>query len=202
MEKKSRPPLKRLKISCSTSDCANGLHCFRQSKKLANHRPAGACQACGVQLVDWARVRERRLGDAEYMFEALQSEWIRHYFFHVRMEQRAINYARRKGKDGLAEAVRKHIHNSVGDAEPFHDGRQTPMGGDDPINYAQHATASCCRRCIEEWHGIPMGRALTAEEIQYLTELALRYLNYRLPDLTKSGEKVPAIRRSKLAAAS
>jgi hypothetical protein len=202
MEKKSRPPLKRLKITCSTLDCANGLHCFRQSKKLANQRAAGACQACGAQLVDWGRVRKRRLGDAEYMFEALQSEWIRHYFFHVSMEQRAINYARRKGKDGLAEAVRKHIYNSVGDAEPFHDGRQTPMGGDNPINYAQHATASCCRRCIEEWHGIPMGRSLTAEEILYLTELAIRYLSYRLPNLTKSGETVPAIRRSKLANAS
>jgi hypothetical protein len=200
MDKNARPPLKPLKISCSTSDCGNGLHCFQQSKKLASQSPTGACQACGEQLVDWGRVHKK--GDAEYMFEALQFEWIRHYFFHLKMEQRAINYARRKGKLELADAVRKQIRHGVGDAEPFLDGRQTPMGGDNPINYARHATASCCRMCVAEWHGIPMGRPLAEDEIAYLSELAMRYLNHRLPDLKETRENVSPIRRNRIAAVS
>ncbi len=38
------------------------------------------------------------------------------------------------------------------------DGRQTPREGN-TIFYAQHATASCCRTCIEYWHGIPKNGA-------------------------------------------
>jgi hypothetical protein len=202
MDRNARPPLKRLKISCATSDCGNGLHCFQQSKKLASQSPAGACQACGAQLVDWGRVHKKRLGDADYMFKALQLEWIRHYFFHLKMEQRAVNYARRKGKEELADAVRKQIRRGIGDAEPFLDGRQTRMGGDNPIDYARHATASCCRKCVAEWHGIPTGRELADEEIAYLSELAMRYLNHRLPDLKEVREKVSPIRRKRVAAVS
>jgi hypothetical protein len=202
MQTRSQAALKPLKITCTSSDCPNGLHCFLRAKKLASEGGAGACRSCGVQLVDWSRVHKRDLLDAQYVFEMLQIEMIRHHFFHLRMEQRAINYARRKGKKGLAEAVLKLIRNSVGDAEPFRDGRQTPKGGANPIHYAQHATASCCRRCIEEWHAIPMGRALTEEEIRYLTELAVRYLSYRLPDLKESAENIPPIRRNRITAAS
>jgi hypothetical protein len=202
MQTTSQTALKPLKITCTSSDCGNGLHCFLRARKLAGEGAAGPCRSCGVQLVDWSRVHKRDLLDAKYVFEMLQIEMIRHHFFHLRMEQRAINYARRKGKKGLAAAVNKLIRSSVGDAEPFRDGRQTPKGGANPIHYAQHATASCCRRCIEEWHAIPMGRALTDEEIKYLTELALRYLSYRLPDLTESGENVPPIRRTRFSAAS
>lgn len=33
---------------------------------------------------------------------------------------------------------------------------------------AQHATACCCRGCLYKWHGIPVGRELTAEEQKYV----------------------------------
>jgi hypothetical protein len=60
-----------------------------------------------------------------------------------------------------------------------------------PNMYAQHATASCCRKCIEEWHGIHQGRELTEDEITYLATLAILYVDERLPFLTQAGEKVP-----------
>ena len=43
---------------------------------------------------------------------------------------------------------------------------QTPYRGH-PVFVAQHATATCCRSCLERWHGIPRGRELTAEERGY-----------------------------------
>ncbi|WP_236638413.1 DUF4186 family protein [Mangrovicoccus ximenensis] len=33
-----------------------------------------------------------------------------------------------------------------------------------PVFVAQHATATCCRGCLETWHGIPKGRPLDAAE--------------------------------------
>ena len=42
-------------------------------------------------------------------------------------------------------------------AEPRNDGKQTPYRGH-PVFVAQHATATCCRSCLERWHQIPRGR--------------------------------------------
>ena len=87
-------------------------------------------------------------------------------------------------------AAERRIRTSVGPAEPGFDGRQTPKEVN-VLYYAQHATASCCRQCIEEWHGFPKGQALTDDEINYLSELVVHYVEERLPDLTEHGEKVP-----------
>jgi hypothetical protein len=48
-------------------------------------------------------------------------------------------------------------------ALPANDGRQTPFKGH-PVFVAQHATATCCRSCLEKWHHIPQGRELTPDE--------------------------------------
>ena len=70
-------------------------------------------------------------------------------------------------------------------------------GSGNPIHYAQHATASCCRKCMEYWHGIPQTQTLTDEQIEYFVELAMMYLKDRLPDLTYGGEHVPPARPKK-----
>ncbi len=62
------------------------------------------------------------------------------------------------------------------------DGRQTPFTGN-LIYYAQHATATCCRKCAEEWHGINRDRPLTKEEINYMVDLIMLYIKKRVPDL-------------------
>ncbi len=46
------------------------------------------------------------------------------------------------------------------------DGKQTPMKGH-PVFIAQHATATCCRGCLEKWHRIPKGAELTTEQQEY-----------------------------------
>ena len=78
-----------------------------------------------------------------------------------------------------ALGYRLQIRSLIGGAAPFWDGMQTPRetsSGVNPIHLAQHATASCCRKCAKDWHGITQGRALTDGEIKYLSELALRFL--------------------------
>jgi hypothetical protein len=50
---------------------------------------------------------------------------------------------------------------------PEKDGKQTPFRGH-PVFVAQHATACCCRGCLEKWHRIPKGRSLNVDEQTYI----------------------------------
>jgi hypothetical protein len=198
MSKLSKLGLEPLKITCTSSDCTNNLHCFRATREMKAAKKTGQCRDCGAQLVDWSRIHKQDSHDAAYTFSALKFELIRHKFWHVEIDPKAINYAKRKGFSGLEPAVQSRIRKSVGSANPPRDGRQTPMeGSGNVIHYAQHATASCCRKCMEYWHGIPQRRSLTEDEISYLAELAMLYIRERLPNLTQDGEKVPPIRKPK-----
>ena len=44
------------------------------------------------------------------------------------------------------------------------DGRQTPIDDNNPIHWAQHATGTCCRSCLEEWYGINMNTEITESD--------------------------------------
>jgi hypothetical protein len=61
------------------------------------------------------------------------------------------------------------ISKRLAPAEPVNDGRQTPFKGH-PVFVAQHATATCCRSCLEKWHQIPMGRELTDAEQRHVVD--------------------------------
>ena len=192
--------LKPLKITCTSSDCANGLHCFRVTKTMLKQGANGRCRSCGAQLIDWGRVHRRNVKDVQYTFNALRYELIRHHFWHIPLSEYATNYARRKGKIALRGAAQRYIETAV--ANPTHprQGRQTPRETSPTANiihYGQHATASCCRKCLEEWHGILQDRVLLGEEISYLRDLVMLYVDARMPDL--STEPVRISNRSKRA---
>lgn len=196
--------LKPLGMTCTSTDCPSGLHYFRAkadgrrsglapSKTLKVPIPArGPCRSCSADLIDWERVTKQDVSDAAHTFEELRKERIRHYFWHAEFDERAVRHARRKGKRGMRSAAATRILRSAGTDNGF-DGRQTPMSGN-TLYYAQHATATCCRKCVEEWHAIPRGRPLDEDERAYLTELVLRYIDERLPFLTDDGEKLPPLR--------
>lgn len=192
----SETGLQPLKITCTSTDCGNNLHCFRQTRQMKSSNQSGMCRECGAQLVDWSRVHRRDVSDAAYTCEALRFEKFRHHFWHVEMNQRAVNYALRKGRPLLREVAQRIIRSAIGAASPFRDGYQTPReGSGNPVHYAQHATASCCRVCTEYWHGIPQGRDLTPEEVDYLVDIAMEYIDARLPNLKEEPQKVPPIRK-------
>lgn len=182
-----------LEITCSSADCKSGLHCFTQTKKMKGTDEGGRCRYCGAELVDWSRTHKRDLDDVQYTFEALRYELWRHRYWHIDIDEKAINHARRKGKSGMKAAAERRLRSSVGDANPYRDGYQTPKKGN-VLYYAQHATATCCRKCMEDWHGVPMGQALTDRQIAYFTDLLMLYIDERL-QLTENGEYVPSIRR-------
>ena len=71
-----------------------------------------------------------------------------------------------------AELIRKRVAPEV----IPNDGRQTPWRNH-PVFVAQHATATCCRGCLEKTHGIAKGHALTEEEVAYVLQVIERWLS-------------------------
>ncbi|MCU6603929.1 DUF4186 domain-containing protein [Peribacillus frigoritolerans] len=185
---------KKIKVKCTDADCESDLHCFLSNKKLIREGKDGLCRYCGVDLVDWDRVRRKEINDEDYLFKSLKYEFIRHHLWHVEVDQKAINHAKRKGKVKMEAAVINRIEKSIKGLPNGYDGRQTPFEGN-VIYYAQHATATCCRKCIKQWHGIPTDRELNENEVSYFKQLILDYINERMPDLTEEGEKVPPLRK-------
>ena len=77
------------------------------------------------------------------------------------------------------EIIRKHacdfINSRVAPEYPKNDGKQTPMRGH-PVFIAQHATATCCRKCIQKWYGIEKGRALSEAEVGFIVALIMEWI--------------------------
>ena len=95
--------------------------------------------------------------------------------FYLNQKDRAI--IADKGMATIREHARQIIARRLAPAVIPNDGRQTPMRhGTSPVFIAQHATACCCRGCLEKWHHIPKGRALTADEQAYVVEVILRWI--------------------------
>ena len=97
--------------------------------------------------------------------------------FRLRGRERAIVQLRGMG------AVRGHAEElfarRVAPARPHRDGRQTPYRGH-PVFVAQHATATCCRTCLERWHEIPKGRDLEPHEQAYAVDVICRWIEREL----------------------
>ena len=45
---------------------------------------------------------------------------------------------------------------------------------------AQHATATCCRGCLEKWHKIEKTHILSSYEIDYIVSVIMRYLDSQM----------------------
>ncbi|MFF8474189.1 DUF4186 domain-containing protein [Streptomyces sp. NPDC015414] len=92
-----------------------------------------------------------------------------------RLRGRELAVAAEKGP----AAVRWHAYDLVAarlaPARPRNDGRQTPYRGH-PVFVAQHATATCCRSCLQRWHGIPRGRELSRAEHVYVVDVICRWI--------------------------
>jgi hypothetical protein len=92
---------------------------------------------------------------------------------HLRDKER--DYLSSKGLDVVLRHAADFIEKRLAPASPANDGKQTPWRNH-PVFVAQHATATCCRTCLEKWHAIPKGRAMTEEEKSYAVEVIRRWL--------------------------
>ncbi len=93
--------------------------------------------------------------------------------FHLK--EKDIIYIKEKGLETIKRHAKDFICVRVSPKEIFNDGKQTPMKGH-PVFIAQHATATCCRGCMEKWYHIPKNRALTNQEQEQFVHLIMRWI--------------------------
>ena len=93
--------------------------------------------------------------------------------FHLRPIER--EYLASRGMPVIRQHARDFVDARLAPAFPEKDGKQTPWGGH-PVFRAQHATATCCRTCLQINHGIPKGHELTPREREYVVDVITRWI--------------------------
>lgn len=94
--------------------------------------------------------------------------------FHLK--EKDILYIKEKGIDTIKAHAYDFITKRIAPKDIINDGKQTPMRGH-PVFIAQHATATCCRSCLYKWHHIARSKELTQEEIDYIVDIIMLWIN-------------------------
>ena len=100
-----------------------------------------------------------------------------------RLTEADREYVRGKGMETIRDHASQIVRRRLSDAEPKNDGKQTPMRGapqGHPVFIGQHATGTCCRGCLEKWHGIPKGRPLSEEEQNHIVDVLMQWIERQM----------------------
>ncbi len=171
----TQPP--PLNVKCTDTDCEKNLHCFL--KKRGMKTDVGTCRQCGADLIEWERIHQRNADDVAFTFKSMRFEKMRHHMWHVPFDAVALEKAKKYGLQKIRAKIVPRLRASIGRPKGAWDGRQTPKEGN-VIYYAQHATATCCRKCLEYWHNIPEDIPLSDSLLEYCECLVSEYLDQRL----------------------
>ena len=125
--------------------------------------------------------------DQDELFAALRRSGYRRRF-HLGPHE--STYLNRHGLTAVMVHARQFITWRVASAQPDKDGRQTPMNGH-PVFIAQHATACCCRSCLQKWHYIRRGQTLSPKQIDHVLAVIRCWLlnQVALVSLLEPGQK-------------
>ncbi len=99
------------------------------------------------------------------------------------LTKKEIAYLEDKGMETMRRHAQDFVRQKLAPAEPVNDGKQTPMHGH-PVFKAMHATACCCRGCLNKWYRVPTGRELTESEQERIVNLLMAWLKRQM-DLTQ-----------------
>ena len=113
-----------------------------------------------------------------------EEEWLKQLFtglsksdfrsrFHLKEQDK--EYVRQKGLDKIQEHAQDFIEKRLAPSVIPNNGKQTPMRGH-PVFIAQHATATCCRGCLEKWHKIRAGKELTPRQKEYIVHVIMLWI--------------------------
>jgi len=96
--------------------------------------------------------------------------------FHLAKED--VEYTNKKGLPIIQKHAEEILEKRI-KIKPKNDERQTPWKGH-PVFIAQHATATCCRKCLEQWHHIPKDKILSDEEIEFFAGLIKKWISTQI----------------------
>jgi exodeoxyribonuclease V alpha subunit len=107
--------------------------------------------------------------------------------FHLKLKDK--NYVKEHGMTVIRQHANDFITKRLAPDIILNDGKQTPMRNH-PVFIAQHATATCCRGCLEKWYHIPKNRALTNEEITDIVDLIMLWITKEMQNNSITNKKL------------
>ncbi len=92
-----------------------------------------------------------------------------------KLTSKDIEYIDRIGLVKIESHARDFIKEKLVPGNPKNDGKQTPFKGH-PVFKAQHATATCCRSCLEKWHRIGKNKLLAQDEQDFIISIIMDWI--------------------------
>ena len=92
-----------------------------------------------------------------------------------KLTRKEVLYIEEKGIDVIRMHAADFVRNRLAPANPVNDGKQTPMHGH-PVFKAMHATACCCRGCMQKWYKVRTDRELTEDEQRIIVNLLIAWI--------------------------
>ena len=93
--------------------------------------------------------------------------------FHL--SKKDIEYINQKGMDTIRSHAEDFVRSRLAPAVIPNDGKQTPMRGH-PVFRAQHATACCCRGCLNKWYRVRRNTELSTEQQKKIVALLMAWI--------------------------
>lgn len=101
--------------------------------------------------------------------------------FHLTRKERL--YLSEKGIDTIRCHAEFFVFSRLAGADPSNDGKQTPMHGH-PVFKAMHATACCCRGCLNKWYRVPLHVPLNDDQQKKIVDLIMAWIEREGTDRT------------------
>lgn len=116
------------------------------------------------------------------IFDRLSKSKFRSSFY---LKDKDILYIEDKGIDKIRNHAYDFVTKRLADTSNVTDGKQTPMKGH-PVFIAQHATGTCCGRCLEKWHHISKNKNMTDDDIKYVVDIIMSWIEKEYNDYKKT----------------
>ena len=98
-----------------------------------------------------------------------------------KLRSKDIEYINKVGLDKIKSHTYDFVSKRLKDVSKVNDGKQTPTHGH-PVFIAQHATATCCRGCLEKWHHINKDGVLSDGEVDYIVNIIMKWIYKQYKD--------------------
>jgi exodeoxyribonuclease V alpha subunit len=116
------------------------------------------------------------MATVEDALERLNSSKFRSSF---KLSKKDKEYVNEKGMEMIRSHTRDFVKNKLAPAFPKNDGKQTAMSGH-PTFKAMHATACCCRGCLNKWYKVPLGVELTSAQQEKIVNLLVSWIERQM----------------------
>lgn len=96
-----------------------------------------------------------------------------------KLKEKDREYVKNKGMDTIRSHASDFVRDRLAPSFIANDGSQTPMHGH-PVFIAQHATACCCRGCLNKWYRIPKNVELTPVQQEKIVNLLMAWIEKQM----------------------